>query len=417
MNHERGFSTQAVHAGEEERKPYESMTTPIVQTAVYTFEDTAAMLRYQEQMLHDGVADREEYGRYGNPTQQAAERKLAGLEEGETALLFASGMCAITTALLALLSSGDHLVLTDDCYRRTHTFCTSFLKRFGVAASIVPAGDYQAIEKAMRPETRLLFAESPTNPYLRVLDIPRAAEIAHRAGALLLVDSTFATPFNACPLDQGADIVIHSTTKYLSGHNDVLGGVLVGSWDLLQPMKEARGILGGVISPQAAYLLLRGIKTLDLRMRRHNENGVQIAEFLRGHPEISRVHYPGLPDHPDYPVARRLMQGFGGVVSFEVKGGLERTSLFVDALRIPKIGPSFGGPESLVIQPALQSYFDLTSEQRLALGIRDELVRYAAGLEDAGDLIADLEQALASLPQAAGERSPDIHLVGQGSSL
>lgn len=390
-----GFSTQAVHGGEPEPKPWSSLTMPIVQTAVYTFEDTASMLAYQEEMHREGRASRDEYGRYGNPTQHAAEAKLAQLEGGEVALLFASGMCAVTTALLALLSAGDHLVMTDDCYRRTRTFCQQFLPRFGVAATVVPAGDYQALAQAVQPNTRLILAESPTNPYLRVLDIPRAAAIAHEAGALLLVDSTFATPYNVRPLELGADLVVHSTTKYLSGHNDVLGGVVVGSWQHLQAVKDARGTLGGIVSPHAAYLLLRGMKTLGVRMAHHNQAGARIAAFLQGHPAVERVHYPGLPDHPDHQVARAQMKGFASVVSFEVKGGWEAASRVIDALRIPRIGPSFGGPESLVIQPALQSYYDLSAEERAALGIRDNLIRYAAGLEDPDDLIADLEQALA----------------------
>ncbi len=391
MQPERGFSTQAVHGGEPERKPWSSLTVPIAQTAVYTFDDTASMLQYQEEVHREGRASREEYGRYGNPTQHAAEAKLAALEGGESALLFASGMCAITSTLLALLSTGDHLVMTDDCYRRTRTFCLEFLQRFGV----VPAGDYEALAQAVRPTTRVIFAESPSNPYLRVLDIPRAVAIAHDAGALLLVDSTFATPYNVRPLDLGADLVVHSTTKYLSGHNDVLGGVVIGPWQYLQKIKDARGTLGGVISPHAAYLLLRGLKTLGLRMAHYNEVGARIAAFLHGHPAVERVHYPGLPGHPDHAVARAQMRGFAGVVSFEVRGGLEAASRVVDALRIPRIGPSFGGPESLVIQPALQSYYDLSAEERAALGIRDNLIRYAAGLEDPDDLIADLDQALA----------------------
>ena len=395
MQPKHGFSTQAVHGGEPERKPWSSLTMPIVQTAVYTFEDTASMLQYQEEVHREGRASREEYGRYGNPTQHAAEEKLAQLEGGEAALLFASGMCAITSTLLALLSTGDHLVMTDDCYRRTRIFCQEFLRRFGIATTVVPAGDYEALARAVRPTTRVLFAESPSNPYLRVLDIPRAAAIAHEAGALLLVDSTFATPYNLRPLDLGADLVVHSTTKYLSGHNDALGGVVIGPWQHLKQVKDARGTLGGVISPHAAYLLLRGLKTLGVRMAHHNEAGARIAAFLHGHPAVERVHYPGLPDHPDHKVARAQMRGFASVVSFEVKGGLEAASRVVDALRIPRIGPSFGGPESLVIQPALQSYYDLSAEERAALGIRDALIRYAAGLEDPDDLIADLEQALA----------------------
>jgi cystathionine gamma-synthase len=352
------------------------------------------MLQYQEQMSTQGTAFQDEYARYGNPTQLAAEQKLAEIEGGEASLLFASGMSAVTTALFVYLGSGEHLVMTDDCYRKTRFFCSDFLARYGVETSIVPAGDYQAMQDAMRPDTRLVLAESPTNPYLRVLDIPRAAKIAHDGGAELLVDSTFATPFNVRPLDLGADIVMHSTTKYLSGHNDVLGGVLIGSWGKLRPIKDARGMLGGVIAPQSSYLLLRGLKTFGLRMKHLNDSAMQVAQFLQTAPQIATVHYPGLPEHPDYAVAAEQMAGFGGVVSFEVDGGLELTSRLVDLVQIPQLGPSFGGTESLIIQPALQTYYDLTTEQRLAMGIRDNLVRYAVGLEDTADLIADLAQAL-----------------------
>jgi cystathionine gamma-synthase len=390
----KGFSTQAVHAGEQRDNHYHSLTTPIVQTSLYVFRDTADMVDYQEQMMTRGEADREEYGRYGNPTGQAVERKLAALEGGEAALLFATGMCAVTSTLLTLLSAGDHLVLTSDCYRRTRQFCQTFLKRLGVTTTLVPPGDYAAMEAAVQSKTRLILSESPTNPYLRVLDLPRAVDIARRNNLMLIVDSTFATPINQRPLEFGVDLVIHSATKYLGGHNDLLAGVVVGSRELVAEIKKSRGVLGGTTGPQDAYLLLRGLKTLALRVQRHNENGMRVAQFLEGHPKVRRVYYPGLSSHPDYAVAHQQMNGFGGVVSFEIEGDLESTGSFIDALRLPCIGPSLGGVESLVEQVALQSYYELTTEQRRQAGISNELVRYAVGIEDTDDLMADLEQAL-----------------------
>jgi len=393
-NSAKGFSTQAVHAGEQKDNHYHSMTTPIVQTALYVFRDTADMADYQEQMMTRGEADREEYGRYGNPTVQAVERKLAALEGGEKALLFATGMCAVTSTLLTLLSAGDHLILTSDCYRRTRQFCQTFLKRLGIATTLVPPGDYVAMEAAVQPNTRLILSESPTNPYLRVLDLPRAVDIARRNNLILILDSTFATPINQRTLEFGVDLVIHSATKYLGGHNDLLAGAVVGAQELVAEIKKSRGVLGGTTGPQDAYLLLRGLKTLALRVQRHNENGMRVAQFLESHPKVRRVYYPGLSSHPDYAVAHEQMTGFGGVVSFEIEGDLESTGAFIDALRLPCIGPSLGGVESLVEQVALQSYYELTTEQRRQVGISNELVRYALGIEDPHDLIADLEQAL-----------------------
>jgi cystathionine gamma-synthase len=390
----KGFSTQAVHAGEQRDNHYHSLTTPIVQTALYVFRDTADMVDYQEQMMTRGEADREEYGRYGNPTVQAVERKLTALEGGETALLFATGMCAVTSTLLTLLSAGDHLILTSDCYRRTRQFCQTFLKRLGIATTLGPPGDYVAMEAAVQPNTRLIFSESPTNPYLRVLDLSRAVDIARRNNLILIVDSTFATPINQRPLEFGVDLVIHSATKYLGGHNDLLAGAVVGPREVVAEIKKSRGVLGGTTGPQDAYLLLRGLKTLALRVQRHNENGMSVAQFLEGHPKVRRVYYPGLSSHPDYAVAQEQMTGFGGVVSFEIEGDLESTGAFIDTLRLPCIGPSLGGVESLVEQVALQSYYELTTEQRRHVGISNELVRYALGIEDPDDLIADLEQAL-----------------------
>jgi cystathionine gamma-synthase len=386
------FSTKAVHAGEAKRKLDGALTTPIVQTSTYTFANTAEILDFMQQKA-DGEPDpRHEYGRYSNPTQRVAEHKLASLEGGEEALLFASGMNAITTTILALLSAGDHLVLVSGVYRRTYDFAARFLQRWGIETTVVPIDDGAALTAAIRPTTRLIFAESPTNPYLRVMDLSHLVALAGKYGITTAIDSTFATPINMRPLEHGLDLVIQSATKYLAGHNDLLAGGVIGSRDLLAKIKEARGVLGGVSSPHDVYLLLRGIKTLDLRVRRQNESGLRVARFLEGHPAIERVYYPGLPSHPDYEIARRQMTGFGGVVSFEVKGDLERTGRFIDRLRIPYIGPTLGGVESIAQQQAI--LISLKPEERRQAGIADNLVRYALGIEDAEDLIADLEQAL-----------------------
>ncbi len=386
------YSTLAVHAGEEKRKPYGALTTPIIQTSTYTFADTAEILGYMQQKANGESEVRDEYGRYSNPTQSTAERKLAALEGGEQALLFASGMSAITTAILALLSAGDHLVLVSGVYRRTHEFAINFLPRWGIETDVVPIDDAAALAAAIRPTTRLILAESPTNPYLRVMDLAGLAILGRERGIITAIDSTFATPINMRPLEHGLDLVIHSATKYLAGHNDLLAGALVGSRDTLSQIETARGVLGGVSSPLDAYLLLRGLKTLDLRVRRQNENGLRVAQFLEGHPKVRRVHYPGLPSHPDYGIARRQMTGFGGVVSFELEGDLERTGRFIDLLRIPYLGPTLGGVESIAQQQAI--FISLEPEERHKAGIDDSLVRYAVGIEDAEDLLADLEQAL-----------------------
>jgi len=389
------FSTQAVHAGETKRKPYGAITTPIIQTSTYTFENTADILDYMQRLAANDPDVRDEYGRYGNPTQSTAERKIAALEGGEQALLFASGMCAITTTMLTLLSSGDHLVMVSGSYRRTWEFAHSFLPRWGIETTLVPIDDPAALAAAVRPTTRLIFSETPTNPYLRVMDVAQMVEIARQHGLTTILDSTFATPINLRPLEYGVDLVIHSATKYLGGHNDLLAGAVIGSGEILTPIQSARGVLGGVSNPHDAYLLLRGLKTLELRVRRQNENGQRVAQFLADHPAVRRVYYPGLPSHPDYEIARRQMAGFGGVVSFEIEGDMDKTSRFVDLLRLPYIGPTLGGVESIVEQPA--TLFSLNREERDEAGIKDNLVRYALGIEDADDVIADLGQALAQI--------------------
>ncbi len=384
-----GPSTQAVHGGEPRTKVTSAIAMPIIQSATFTFTDTKELSDYFE-----GRIERDEYGRYGNPTQRVAELKLAALEGAEDGLLFSSGMAAITTTLFAMLSRGAHVVVTDDAYRRTRQFLHQILRRYGVEVSTVPAGDYERMEEAVRTTTRLIFSESPTNPYNRILDLERVAAIGRRHRVKTIIDSTFATPINQQPSAFGIDLVIHSATKYLGGHNDFLAGVLLGSADLVGAVREFHGVTGAVPDPFVAYLLIRGIKTLALRVARQNENAQRLAEFLEQHPKIERVHYPGLTSHPEHEIAVRQMRGFGGVVSFELHGDLHTASRLVDACRIPRIAPSLGGVESLIEQPALMSFYELTTEERLQVGIKDTLVRYAVGVEDAEDLIADLAQAL-----------------------
>jgi len=389
-----GNSTVAVHAGAERPNAYHSLTPPVVQTATYTFADTQDLSDFMDARMWGAAKGRTEYGRYGNPTVTAAEAKLAALEGAQAAVLYSSGMAAVTSTLLTLVQAGAHVVITDDSYRRTRQFCLNFLKKFGVASTVVPMGDYDALEAAIRPETKVVISESPTNPYLRVLDLGRVAEIARSHNVKTLVDGTFATPLNLRPLDFGIDLVVHSATKYLGGHNDLLAGVVVGSEQMIALLRQNLWMLGGVLDPNNAYLLLRGLKTLALRLERQNSNGLKVAEFLESHPKVERVWYPGLASHPDHETAARQMKGFGGVVSFEVKGDLAAGSKVVDGVKIPIIAPSLGGVESLIEQPSLMSYYEMSTEERLEVGIKDNLIRLSLGIEDAEDLIADLGQAL-----------------------
>lgn len=390
----KNLSTRVVHAGEKRVKPHHAITTPILQTSTYTFENTQDLIDYMEAKMWGDETGREEYGRYGNPTIAAAEAKLADLDSGEAACLFSSGMAAVTTTLLTLLSSGGHVIMTDDCYRRTRQFVTKFLARYGVEATQVPMGDYKAMEAAIQPNTKVIVSESPTNPYLRVVDLEKLVAIAQKHNLKTVVDSTFATPINQRPLEFGVDFVVHSATKYLGGHNDLLAGVVVGSDYMIGAIKETQAMLGDVSDPHTAYLLLRGLKTLELRVKRQNETADKIAHFLAKHPAVRRVYYPGLVSHPDYEVAIEQMSAFGGVVSFELETDLEGTGRFIDQLQIPYIGPSLGGVESLVEQVALVSYYELSTEERAEIGISDSLVRLAVGIESAEDLLADLAHAL-----------------------
>jgi cystathionine gamma-synthase len=382
-------ATLSVHGGEDRTRPQHALTEPIVQTATYSFPDTQALTDYME-----GKVTREEYGRYGNPTVRAAEQKLAALEGTEAAVAFGSGMAAMTTAILALTKAGSHVVLFNDCYRRTRQFVSKVLDRFGVTSTLVPPGDLDGLAKALRPETRLVISEAPTNPYQSVVDLRRLAKICGERNIKTLIDATFATPVNMKAGAHGIDLIVHSATKYLSGHNDVLAGFVAGSASLVSLLRELRDVTGAILDPHAAYLVLRGMKTLAVRVEQQNRSALALAKALEAHPRVRKVWYPGLPSHPHHHVARELMTGFGGIVTFAVKGSLADVSRFVDACRIPRIAPSLGGVESLIEQPALMSYFELSTEQREAVGISDDLVRYAVGLEDADELVSDTLAAL-----------------------
>lgn len=384
------FGTAAVHAGEARQKPGDSITDPIFCASTYTFEDTQAVIDYIEQ-----AQAREEYGRYGNPGERVAERKLAALEGAEAAVLFPSGMAAFTGLLMAKLNAGEEVVFFDECYHRSREFCNKHFSRFGVKTTQVKTGDYAAMEAAITPKTRLLVSESPTNPHLSVIDVERFAEIGRKHRVETLIDATLATPYNVRPIAAGVDYVLHSVTKFLSGHNDLLAGSVAGSTEKLEPVRNLRGIMGAIVAPHNAYLLLRGLKTFELRMQRHNENGQLVAEFLDSHPKVEKVYYPGLPSHPYHEIARKQMRGFGGVVTFLVKDADWRaTADVVDAVRIPRIAPSMGGVESLIEQPLVMSYYQQTPADRAKFGIPDNMIRLSCGIESAEDLIADLSQAL-----------------------
>ncbi|RLS80602.1 MAG: aminotransferase class I/II-fold pyridoxal phosphate-dependent enzyme [Planctomycetota bacterium] len=385
-----GPSTAAVHAGEARQKPGFSLTDPIFASSTYTFPDTKSIIDFIEEKH-----PREEYGRYGNPGERVVEDKLAALEGGEQAVLFASGMAALVGLLMAHCSAGDEIVFFDECYHRSREFCRKHLTRFGVGFREVKTCDYAAMEAAITPKTKFLVSESPTNPHLSVVDVERFADLGRRRRVLTLIDATLCTPYNLKPLAAGVDFVLHSATKYLGGHNDLLAGTVIGRTELMEPVRNLRGIMGGVNSPHNAYLLERGLKTLALRMERHNANGLAVARFLESHPRVERVLYPGLESHPFHDVAARTMRGCGGLVTFFIKDSdWRRTADVVDAVKIPRIGPSLGGVESLIEQPLVMSYWNYSPQERQAFRIHDNMIRMACGIEDADDLIADLAQAL-----------------------
>ncbi|MFH0848273.1 MAG: PLP-dependent aspartate aminotransferase family protein [archaeon] len=385
---EAGFSTKAIRAGERTDPRTGAVVTPIFETSVFAFSNT--------QELIDAVTEkssRDVYTRWSNPTITAAEKKIAELEGAEDCAVLSSGMAAISTTVISLVSSGDHVVAIRDLYGGTVGLFSDFMRRFGVQTTLVEATDSDEITSAIRDNTKVIFLETPTNPTLKLVDLSKIVQAAKERNAKVLVDSTFASPYNQQPLHLGCDIVLHSATKYLAGHNDVTAGAAAGPRELIEPIKKLRRTLGGVLDPHAAWLLIRGMKTLGLRMERHNLNGQKVAEYLNGNSKVKRVYYPGLDTHPQHSLARKQMRGYGGVLSFELKGDLNLAARFVDSLKLALLAPSLGGTETLVSQPRTASHYFMTPEERQKAGISDSLIRLSLGTEDADDIISDLEQA------------------------
>jgi cystathionine gamma-lyase len=376
------FATKAIHAGQEPDPSTGAIMTPIFQTATYTQAGLGE---------HKGF----EYSRSQNPTRSALEECIAAIEDGRYGLAFASGMAA-ESAILSLLSAGDHIVSCDDLYGGSYRIFERVMRRYHVETSYVAAANIEAYEQAITPNTKMIWLETPTNPLLRLIDIPAVAEIAHRHDLLVVVDNTFASPYFQQPLKLGADIIVHSTTKYINGHSDVIGGALVmNDEEIYSAIKFYQNAAGGVPSPFDAWLTLRGIKTLAVRMRQHEENAQAVAKFLVEHPRVEKVYYPGLPSHPDHALARRQMSGFGGMVSFQLKGQYADIERVVRRFKVFSLAESLGGVESLVCHPVSMTHGSIPKNIRESRGLTDTLLRLSVGIEDAEDILADLEQALA----------------------
>ncbi len=392
MSQRTGFSTRAIHAGEQRDPQTGAITTPIYQTSNFAFTSTQELLAYNR-----GEASAYIYTRYGNPTLKAVETKMAALENGDDAAVFASGMAAITTAILPLVEQGDHIVASRDIYGGTFNFLNTILPRFGITTSFVDATEIEVITEAIQSNTKLLFCESPTNPTLKLVDLVQLAKLGREHALPVIFDNTFATPINQHPARWGIEIIVHSATKYLGGHNDLMAGVVIGPTDYIQSVKELLKIFGGVLDPHAAWLLLRGLKTLPLRVHRHNQTSLQVAKYLEDHDKVRHVYYPGLESHPQYSLAKTQMQGYGGVISFELKGDYAAASRFVDNMKTAFITPSLGGVETLITQPSTTSHYHLDSQERENAGISDELIRLSVGLEDVKDIVAGLDHAFTTI--------------------
>jgi cystathionine gamma-lyase len=376
------FGTRAIHAGQRPDPTTGAIMTPVYQTSTYVQPELGRHLGY-------------EYARTHNPTREALEGNVASLENGIHGLAFASGLAAIDT-ITKLFSAGDHIVSGEGVYGGSYRLFARIIARQGIEFTFVDSEDLDQIREAIRPNTKLVHVETPTNPMMGLTDLAAAAQIAHEAGALLSVDNTFASPFNQRPLDFGADIVVHSTTKYINGHSDMVGGLLiVNEEELHERLRFLQNAAGAVPGPWDCWLALRGTKTLHLRMRAHNENGARIATWLENRPEVERVYYPGLASHPQHDLATRQMDGFTGMISLEM-GSLERARRFVEAVRIFSLAESLGGVESLIGHPAMMTHASVPEDRRHHMGLTDGLVRLSCGVEDADDLLEDLEQALAS---------------------
>ncbi len=384
--HTHHSETKAVRGAADLEKKNGPMATPIYQTSTFEVTDNDEQLR----ATHTDHF----YTRYGNPTNTVAEKTIAELEGVEAALTFASGMGAITTTTMALLKSGDHIVAQRDIYGGANKFLSQWLPKMGIETTFVDTTEYEQHERAIRPNTKLLYLESPTNPTLRVVDFKRVVALARQHRLLSMIDATFGTPINQHPAEFGIDLVMHSGTKYLAGHSDLICGVVAGRRELMEGIWETRTTLGNCMDPHASWVLVRGLKTLAVRVARQNENAQRVAEFLAQHAKVSRVHYPFLKSHPQYSVARQQMSGGGGMVSFEVEGSAEDARRVSEAMRLFTLAPSLGSVESLVSIPVLTSHAMIPAEERARMGVPEQMIRLSVGIENADDLIADLERAL-----------------------
>lgn len=395
--------TQAARSAADLHKKNGPMALPIYQTSTFEVTDNDEQLRVTGSDSY--------YTRYGNPTNSVAEKTVAALEGVDAALTFSSGMGAITTTIMALLKGGDHIVAQRDVYGGTHKFLSQWLPKFGVETTFVDTTDYQQHEKAIRPNTKLLYVESPTNPTIRVVDLQRIGDLAKQHGLISMIDSTFGTPINQRPAEYGVDLIMHSGTKYLAGHTDLICGVVAGRKELIDKILATRTTIGNCMDPHASWMLVRGMKTLAVRVARQNENALRVAEFLEQQAKVRRVHYPFTKSHAQHALARAQMSGGGGMVTFEVEGTGEDARRVSEALRLFTLAPSLGGVESLVCIPVLTSHLTVPEEERRKMGVTEQMLRLSVGIENAHDLIADLEQALqvvsgrVAVPVGSGSRS------------
>jgi methionine-gamma-lyase len=385
-----GKSTKAIHSGGLKESIYGEVSVPIFQSSTFAFPSAAeGALRFA------GESPGFIYTRLGNPTVKALEENVAFLEKGFGGIATSTGMAAISTVFMALFSHDSHVVSSDSIYGPTRVLLESELSRFGVQSAFVDSSDLQSVEKAMQHRTRMVFIETPTNPNMKIADIRAIADIAHHYGALLVVDNTFASPYLQRPLEHGADIVVHSLTKFINGHSDVIGGMIVTpNEDLHRRISKVLTLFGGTMDPHQAWLILRGVRTLALRVEKAQQNAMRLAEFLSQHPKVTWISYPGLPDHPQHEIAKRQMDGFGSMICFGVKNGLEGGITVMNSVRLITLAVSLGGVESLIEHPASMTHASVSKEEREKAGILDELVRFSVGCEDFEDLREDLDQAL-----------------------
>jgi cystathionine gamma-synthase len=389
QDYKEGPSTRSVHAATHSDRATRSVVPPIVENAAFAYDDLDT---WRSVALHE--LDGDIYSRNSNPTTDLFEEKIANLEGAESATSFSTGMAAISTSLFALLSPGQRAVTIKDAYGATYLHFTQILPRFGIICDVCETNDEEAILAAIAKGCDVLYLESPTNPLLKVVDIRKLCTAARKVGAISIIDNTFATPINQNPINLGADLVIHSATKFLGGHSDLLGGVICGNRDIVEKVYRFRELTGPSLDAHRAHLLLRSLKTLGLRVQRHNENAMAMARFLEQHPKVGRVYYPGLESHPGHEIAKRQMSGFGGVLSFEIPGGLEDIARFLPRLKYAYMAANLGQVETIVGPPSVTSHVELTMEERKAAGIPEGMVRYSVGIEDIEDLKADMAAAL-----------------------